>query len=103
MTKVRFKPSIEQFQGTFYDVVFKLSPQGKPIVTRRPDMTKVEWSEAQTRQRQHFKEANEYAKAAMADPDVRAVYEKMAAEAGRRPYRLAFSDYFQGKNLLSTK
>jgi hypothetical protein len=36
MTKVRYKPSTEHFQGTFYEVVFKLSLQGKPIVTKRP-------------------------------------------------------------------
>jgi len=101
MPKVRFKPGIEQLQGTLFDVVFKLSPQGKPIVTKRPDMTGVEWSEAQTTQRQRFKQANEYARAAMADPDVRAIYESMAANTKRQPYRLAFSDYFQGKDLLS--
>jgi len=103
MTKVRFKPSIEHFQGTFYDVVFKLSPQGKPIVTRRPDMSNVEWSEAQTAQRERFKLANEYAKAAMANPEVRLIYEERAAKENRRPYRVAFSDYFQGNDLLSRK
>ena len=101
MAKVKFKPGIEQFQGTFYDVVFKLSPQGKPIVTKRPDMTGVQWSEAQKKQRQRFQQANEYAKAAMADPDVRAVYETMALRTNRHPYRLAFSDYCNGNNLLS--
>jgi hypothetical protein len=101
MTKVRYKPSIEHFQGTLYEVVFKLSPQGKPIVTKRPEMSNVEWSEAQTKQRQRFKQANEYAKAAMADPDVCALYEEMAAKEHRQPYRLAFSDYFKGNDRLS--
>jgi hypothetical protein len=101
MPKVRFKPSLEHIQGTLYDVVFKLSPQGKPIVTKRPDMSNVEWSEAQQAQRRRFKQANEYAKAAMADPVVRAIYEKLAANENKRPYSMAVSDYFKGRNLLS--
>jgi hypothetical protein len=48
------------------------------IVTKRPDMSNVEWSEAQQTQRPRFRQANEYAKAAMADPKVRAVYERRA-------------------------
>jgi hypothetical protein len=103
MPKVRLKPSLEHFEGTLYQLVFKLSPQGKPIVTKCPDMTNVEWSEAQTAQRQRFKQANEYAKAAMAEPDVRAIYEELAAIAHKHPYRMAFSDYFQGKDLLAKK
>lgn len=101
MPRVRFKPAIEHIQGTFYDVVFKLSPQGKPIVTKRPDMSNVEWSEARVNQRRRFSQANEYAKAAMADPRVRLLYEEMAARENRRPYRVAFSDYCNGNNLLS--
>jgi hypothetical protein len=39
--------------------------------------------------------------AAMADPQARAVYEQAAALKGKRPFDLAVSDYFHGKNLLS--
>lgn len=102
MPKVRFKPSLEHIQGTLYDVVFKLSPQGKPIVTKRPDMSNVEWSEIRQTQRQRFKPANEYAKAAMADPAVRAHYAGLAAKENTRAYALAVSDYFKGKDLLAT-
>ena len=101
MPKVRFKPGIEEIQGVLYDVVFKRSPQGKQIVTKRPDMSGVEWSEAQANQRRRFREANAYARAAMADPDARALYESMAAGTKRQPYRLALSDYFKGKDRLS--
>jgi hypothetical protein len=47
--------------------------------------------------------ANAYAKAALADPKVRAVYEKRAAKEQRVPYRMALSDYFKGKDLFSKK
>jgi hypothetical protein len=103
MPRVRFTPLVEEIHGTMYDVVFKKSPKGNMIVTKRPDMTGVEWSEAQQTQRQRFKQANEYAKAAMVDPKVRAVYERRAKKARKSPFRVAFSDYFQGKDLLSKK
>ena len=45
--------------------------------------------------------ANDYAHAAMADPKVRAMYEKRAAKENRQAYRVAVSDYYKGKNLLS--
>lgn len=103
MPRVRFKPMVVEIQGTMYDVVFKLSSRGNPIVTKRPDMSKVKWSKAQKNQRERMKKANEYAKAAMADPDVNAIYEERAAKEQRVPYRLALSDYFKGKDLLSKK
>ena len=101
MPRVRLNPLVEEIHGTLYDVVFKKSPKGNTIITKRPDMSGVKWSKAQKQQRQRFREANEYARAAMADPAVRAIYERRAAKMKKRPYRLAFSDYFQGNNLLA--
>ena len=75
--------------GRFPEVVFKLSPQGKPIVTKRPDMSNVEWSEAQKAQRQRFKQATAYAKAALADPKLRARYENRARSFGSASAALA--------------
>jgi hypothetical protein len=37
MTKVRFKGPVAEMQGTFYDVVFKKTPSGKTIVSKKPD------------------------------------------------------------------
>jgi hypothetical protein len=88
-------------QGTMYGVVFKRSPQGKTIVTKKPDMSGVEWSKAQKNNRKRMRYSNNYAKAAMADPAVRAVYEKRAAKEGRVAYNVALSDYWKGINLLS--
>ena len=101
MPKVRFKAMVVEIQGTMYDVVFKKSPKGKIIVTKRPDMSKVRWSKAQKNQRTTFTLANDYAKAAMVDPDKRAVYEAAAVKQHRQPYRVAFSDYFKGQELLA--
>jgi len=94
---------IEEMHGTMYGVVFKLSPKGNMIVTKRPDMSKVKWSKAQTAQRERFKKAITYAKAALAEPKVRASYEKRAKQESKRAWDIAVSDYFQGKDLLSRK
>ena len=101
MPKVRFKPMVIEIQGTMYDLVFKKSSRGNMIVTKKPDMSNVKWSPAQMDNWKRMEQANEYAAAAMADSKVRVLYEKRAAKEHRVPYRLAVSDYYKGKNLLS--
>jgi hypothetical protein len=103
MPKVKFQPAILEIRGTMYDVVFKKSPQGKMIVTKRPDMSNVEWSPAQKAQRQRFKEAAAYAKAVLAEPQVRLCYERKAKEQNKRTWDLAVSDYFKGNDLLNMR
>jgi len=103
MPKARLRPLLEQIHGTMYDVVFKLSPKGNMIITKRPDMSKVKWSKAQKAQRQRFKQAVAYARAALAEPKVRARYEKMAAKQQKRAWDVAVSDYFKGNDLVSKK
>jgi len=39
----------------------------------------------------------------MDDPKVLAHYEKTAKKAGWQPFRVAVSDFFEGKNLLEYK
>ena len=103
MPKVRFAVLVEEIRGTMYDVVFKKSPKGNTIVTKKPDMSNVEWSQAQEDHRKLMSKANDYAHAAMADPKVRAKYEKRAAKENRQPYRVAVSDYYKGKDLFAKK
>lgn len=100
MPKVRLAPLIEEIHGTMYDVVFKRSPNGNMIVTKRPDMSNVQWSEAQTKQRERFKQAVAYARSALAEPQVRAVYEKLAKKQHKRAWDVAVSDYFQGRDRM---
>jgi hypothetical protein len=70
---------------------------------KTPDMSKVKWSKAQKANRERFAEAIAYARAAMADPEVRAQYEKLGKKLNRQPFRVAVSDYYAGKNLLEGK
>ena len=103
MAKVNLPPWIKGIKGRLGDVVFRQSPSGETIISKAPDMSAVVWSPAQEGHRQRFKAAIAYANAAMADPDVRAVYEKQAAEKNKRPFQMAVSDYFKGVDLLSGK
>lgn len=93
MPRVRFHPLIEEIHGTMYDMVFKKSPKGNMIVTKRPDMSKVKWSKAQMEQRQRFKKAVAGAKAALANPKLRARYEKKAQRQHKRTWDVALADY----------
>jgi hypothetical protein len=45
--------------------------------------------------------SNQYAKAAMADPEVRVVYEARAAQERRSAYNVARSDYWKDIDLMS--
>ena len=103
MPRVRLKSPVEEIHGTMYGVVFKRSPKGNMIVTKRPDMSNVVWSEAQKAQRQRFKQATAYARAALAEPAVRARYQKRAKKLHKRLWDVAMSDFFKGKDLLSGK
>jgi hypothetical protein len=103
MAKVTLNPLIRQISGRMGDLVFRVSPTGEQTIMKLPDMSGVKWSKAQEQHRQRFKQAVVYAKAAMADPKVRVVYEKRAVKNHKRPYDMAVSDYFKGKDLLSKK
>jgi len=103
MARVRLALFVEEIHGTLNGLVFKKSPKGNTILTKCPDMSNVKWSKAQKDNRKRMAKANDYAHAAMADPKMRFIYEKRAAKENRVPYRLAVSDYYKGKNLLSRR
>ena len=74
---------------------------GGQTISKPPDMSKVTWSAAQVEHRQRFRRAVAYARAALADDRVHALYVEEAAQKGKRPFDLAVSDYFKGRNLLA--
>ncbi len=101
MTKIKLNPTIESIHGKIGGFVFRRTPSGKMSLIMLADMSKVVWSKAQQDHRHRFREANAYAKAAMADETIRLHYEKVARQSGKRAYHSAVSDYFKGINLLS--
>jgi hypothetical protein len=103
MPKAKLNPMVSQMNDKLDDVFFHILPGGEATTATRPAEAEVEWTEAQKAQQESFDQATAYARAAMAEPDVRATYEKLAAKEHKRPFALAFSDYFRGNDLLSKK
>jgi hypothetical protein len=103
MPKVKLAPFIEEIHGTLGDLVFKKTPKGEMIVTKKPDMSRVKWSKAQKANRRHMSQAITAAQLALADPKVRAKYERRAQKQNRRAWNLALSDALQGKDLYGKK
>src|SRR6478672_1952439 len=68
----------------------KRSP-GKPNVS--PSVWRSPISDLQKANRERFGEAIFYARQAIADPKIRAHYEKVARKAKRQPFRVAVSDF----------
>jgi hypothetical protein len=101
MAKITLNPIIERAQGKMGNIVFRRSHTGEMCITKLPDMSNVQWSDAQQAHRQRFKLAVAYAKAAMAEPTVYAQYETAAVKAGKRPFDMAVSGYFKGQDLLT--
>jgi hypothetical protein len=105
MAKAQLHPLLQGIRGKLKGLVFRMSHNGKISVYITPNMSRVEWSPAQIAQRERFAEASAYAKAAIADPEVRAHYERMSMEVknNKRPYDMALSDYTKGNNLLGDR
>ena len=97
MAEIILHPMFQTIQGKSGALVYRRTRSGKTFLIKRADMSNVTWSDAQQRQRREFKAANAYAKTAMADPERRAVYEEAARKQNKRPYHLAVSDYFKGR------
>ena len=92
MAKVKLDPMFEEVHGRFGDMVFR-----RLSLIRRADMSKVKWSPAQQANRQRFRAAVAYARQALANSQLRATSEGVAAQTGKRPIESAISDYLQKK------
>jgi hypothetical protein len=106
VAKVSFNPLIKWFRGRIGDLVFRRAHNGKVSVYITPDMTGVKRSPAQKAQNGRFGAASTYASAAIADPEIRAIYVQMAIEQNRnprRPFEIAQSDFQAGNDLLWKK
>jgi len=100
MAKVKLHPLFAQLSGGIGDIVFRTTKEGQVIISQRPRRSSAGPSEAQKAQQERFAGAVAYAKAALADPRLRGVYEEMAAKEGKAAFAMARSDYFKGRNLL---
>lgn len=98
MAKITFNLLVNTIRGRVDKAYVRRTPSGTMALCKLPDMSNVEWSEAQKAHRQRFGQAVLDAKAALVDPNVRAKYEEAAAKtAGKRAFDLAVSDFYHGK------
>ncbi len=66
--------------------------QSNKIVRTRPDTSKIKWSEAQNKHRSRFAEARNFARAIVANPELKSMYEAKAKK-GIGAYQVAISAY----------
>ena len=102
MAKVEFDAPFQRFTGKIGKLSYRWM-YGKQTVMKTPDMSKVKWSEAQKANRERFRQAIAYARTGMADPKIRAHYEKVGKKANRQAFPVAVADFCEGKNLLEKK
>jgi len=103
MPKVILDPMMKELRGKMGRFAFRKLPNGEIQMIKLADMSKVKPSAAQKAHRQRFKQASDYAKAALADPKICAIYKRKAAKAHKRPRDMAISDFFNGIDLLAKK
>jgi len=101
MVKVRLYPPVKSMSGKMGIHTYRYT-RGQQTLMKTLDLSKVKWSEAQKANRERFRQAIAYARRAMADPEVRAQYEKRGKKTNRQPFRVAVSDFCAGKNLLES-
>jgi hypothetical protein len=97
--KVQLNPTVERFRGKIGGMTYRVM-YGKQTAMKTPDMSNVKWSKAQQANRERFRQAIAYARQVMADPKIRAQYEKRGKKANRQAFRVAVSDFYEGKDLL---
>jgi hypothetical protein len=105
MAKVHLHQLLKQLRGAIGDLVFRSTHNGKTSVYAKPEMSRVKWSPAQVAHREYMAESIAYAKAAMAKPELRGFYVKMAMEVkgNNRPFDMALKHYYDGSNLLGNE
>ncbi len=104
--KILLHPMFRWIRGKMGKIVYRLSHNGEVSAYPAPDMSGIEWSQAQKTQRQRMARATAYAKLAIRYPDIRQFYVEMAKQRKknkRRPFDMAVSDYCQGNDLLWKK
>ena len=93
MAKVKLNPVLEKIHGQVGDLVFK-NYGDEMIVGRKPDRSGITPSGAQLEHQERFRQAVLYGRLVMADPGLRAGYEKAAKAQGKPLFSLTVADFF---------
>jgi hypothetical protein len=95
MPKVKLNPFITEIHGKIGDLVFRSTPSGETIVYKAPKKSRGNTRGAQKVQQYRMTAAHTYARAAMADPEMKAFYEQEGQKHRRSAYHMALSNYFK--------
>ncbi|WP_412062429.1 hypothetical protein [Rubrivirga sp. IMCC45206] len=98
MATVKLNPILEQLRGKVGDLVFKRYGDGT-VVSRTPDFSDHEPTEAQLAHRDRFRQATVYGRVVMADEEARAVYEAAAETRGKPIFSLTVADFFNAPSV----
>lgn len=98
MAKVKLNPLLEQIRGQVGDLVFRRYGD-EVVISRKPDMSEVELSEAQLAQRARFSQAALYGRMVLADPQAKALYEDAAKAKGQPVFSLMVADFLRAPNV----
>jgi hypothetical protein len=99
MPKVTLNPLFESIRGELEGYVFRRTASGKIFMSKKPDMSKVQPSPAQTAHHEKFKQAVAYAHLAKSDPEMWPYYEQVAKDKHSQPFRMAISGFFRVHDL----
>ncbi len=94
MSKTSENSLTKNYSGKFGDQFVFRNRYGKSILAKLPKKSKSEPTVLQAEVRKHFKQATNYAKAMLADPVLKALYQSRA-DKGRSAYMLAIRDYLK--------
>ena len=92
MAKVKLNPVLEAIRGKVGDLVFRRL-DSEEFVGRMPDRTGIQPTANQLAQQERFRLAVLYGKAALADPDTKAIYEAAADRKGEPVFALTVGDF----------
>ena len=92
MSKVNLNPILLGLQGLVGDLVFKRYGE-QVIISKKPDMSKVVWSEKQLRSRERFRLATMYGKVVMGDEGLKGLYEVEAKRRGKPLFSVPVRDF----------
>src|SRR6476660_5351360 len=87
-------PLLEGFSGAIGELVVKHYPNGKTVITKKPDMSQVKRSELQKVYQSKFVEAVAYARSAERDPEKKVAFEKVLKK-GQDVYHTALSNFLR--------
>src|SRR5690349_6573496 len=76
--RIRLHPMFLWIRGKMGEIVYRLSHNGEVSAYPAPDMTGIEWSQAQKAQRRKMAGATAYGQLAIQDPELRQYYVEMA-------------------------